>query len=300
MSIRKNSNSNTASNCKVLVIGLGQIGYHNAEYFTSMGLRVDGYDISPSAMKRALDSGVISRTAVNFRGYDYYVICVATHKPDNMFVPSLDGLFDVVDRISSEGKTDALFCLDSTVPHGTSSKIEKILEHRLHVCHVPHRFFINEKSAHGIRQTRVLGGCKPCCVRKAENFYQNMLEIPVHTSSRIEIAELSKVVENSYRFVEIAFAEELKMMCEQSGIAFEELREAVNTKWNVKILEARDGIGGHCIPKDSQMYLNMAMNVLNLSIVQAAKIIDQFYKHTNISMITSGETVTREHIKSLA
>ena len=299
MTIRKYNNTHTTTNCKVLVIGLGQIGYHNAEYFTSMGLRVDGYDISPSAMKRALDSRVISRTVVNFRDYDYYIICVATHKPDNMFVPSLDGLFDVVDRISSEGKTDALVCLDSTVPHGTSTKIEEILKHRLHVCHVPHRFWISDKSVHGIRQTRVLGGCKPCCIQKAEDFYQNILEIPVHTSSRIEIAELSKMVENSYRFVEIAFAEELKMMCDQSGIPFEELREAVNTKWNIKILEARDGIGGHCLPKDSQMYLNMAMNVLNLSIVQAAKIIDQFYKHTNISMITSGETVTREHIKSV-
>jgi nucleotide sugar dehydrogenase len=294
--MRKYNNSRIAGNCKVLVIGLGQIGYHNAEYFTSMGLRVDGYDISPSAMKRALDSGVISRTAVNFRDYDYYAICVATHKPDNMFVPSLDGLFDVVDRISSEGKTDALVCLDSTVPHGTSSKIEEILKHRLHVCHVPHRFFINEKSVHGIRQTRVLGGCKPCCVRKAENFYQNILEIPVHTSSRIEIAELSKMVENSYRFVEIAFAEELKIMCDELGVAYEELRQAVNTKWNIKLLEARDGIGGHCLPKDTQMYLNVVTNFLNLSIVEAAKVMDQYYKHAHVPKLIRKEMTTSKYI----
>jgi nucleotide sugar dehydrogenase len=289
MKNHSNNNSNIASNRKVLVIGLGQIGYHNAEYFTSMGLTVDGYDISPSAIKRALDSRVISKSAVNFRGYDYYVICVSTHKPDNMFVPSLEGLFDVVDRISSEGKTDALVCLDSTLAHGTSTRIEEILKHRLHVCHVPHRFWISDKSAHGIRQTRVLGGCKPCCVQKAEDFYQNILEIPVYKTSTIEIAELSKIVENSYRFLEIAFAEELKIMCDQLGVAFEELRQAVNTKWNIKLLEVRDGIGGHCLPKDTQMYLNVATNFLNLSIMEAAKITDQYYKHAHLPKLMNKE-----------
>jgi UDP-N-acetyl-D-mannosaminuronate dehydrogenase len=97
------------------------------------------------------------------------------------------------------------------------------------------------------------------------------------------------MVENSYRFVEIAFAEELKMMCDQLGVAYEGLRQAVNTKWNIKLLEAKDGIGGHCLPKDTQMYLNVATNFLNLSIVEAAKIMDQYYRHAHVPKLMSKE-----------
>lgn len=242
---------------KILVIGLGQIGYSNAEYMTASGLSVDGYDISEQAVRRAFTDGVIHKKATSFEGYDYYVICISTHKPDNMFMPYLDGLFDITRRIASEGKEGAFVCIDSTVTRGTCYKLMGILKHKLHLVHVPHRFYINEKEEHGVRQTRVLGGYTPCCISEAKHFYGELLDIPLHEVSSIEIAEISKIVENSYRFVEIAFAEELKMFCDRAGIDFNELRSAVNTKWNIKVLEAKDGIGGHCLPKDSQMFLNL-------------------------------------------
>lgn len=262
----------------VLIIGLGQIGYSNAQYMTSRGLDVDGYDINEKAVIRALQNKVIRKNARNFEGYDYYVICVSTHKLDNMFVPFLDGLFEIAHRISREGKTGALVGIDSTVTRGTSNRVKEILHHRLHVVHVPHRYYVNEPDEHGVRQTRVLGGCEPCCVKEAMCFYGEQLGIPLHIVSHIDVVELSKLVENSYRFMEIAFAEELKMVCDRSSISFEELRRAVNTKWNIKILEAKEGIGGHCLPKDSQMFLDMSTDVLQSSIIEAAKTIDLKYR----------------------
>ena len=68
----------------------------------------------------------------------------------------------------------------------------------------------------------------------------------------IEIVELAKPLENAYRFAEIAIAEELKMLCDEKGIDFNRLREAANTKWNINIKEARGGINGKCLPKDTQ------------------------------------------------
>ncbi|MGI0026834.1 MAG: NAD(P)-binding domain-containing protein [Nitrosopumilaceae archaeon] len=263
---------------KILIIGLGQIGYSNAEYMSSIGLEVDGYDISEKAIQRALDNGVIHNKALNFKNYDYYIICISTHRPEDMFIPYLDGLYDIARRISHEGKTDSLVGIDSTITRGTSEEIKKILGHRLHVAHVPHRFYINEKKEHGVRQTRVLGGCESCCIEKAKYFYGNMLKIPLHIVSSAEIAELTKVVENSYRFMEIAFAEELKMVCDKSSVDFNELRNAINTKWNIKILEANGGIGGHCLPKDSQMFLDFSKNVLVTSLIGAAKMVDQQYR----------------------
>lgn len=263
---------------QILIIGLGQIGYHNAKYFRSRKLCVDGYDISENAVKRALHDKVIRNEASTFEGYDYYIICISTHKPDNMFMPFLDGFFEVIQRISHEGKTNALVGIDSTIPRGTSNIVNDMLDHRLHVVHVPHRFYINEQKEHGVRQTRVLGGCEPCCIRKGIQFYGEQLKIPLHVVNSVEVAELSKVVENSYRFLEIAFAEELKMVCDDAEINFDELRTAVNTKWNIKVLEAKEGIGGHCLPKDSQMYLDMSKNFLQSSLIETAKEIDQKYR----------------------
>jgi UDP-N-acetyl-D-mannosaminuronic acid dehydrogenase len=269
---------------KVLIIGLGQIGYSNAEYMTMKGLTVDGYDISESAIRRALEDQVIRKRASSFAGYDYYVICVSTHHPDDIFTPYLDGLYDIAMRLSDEGKTGALVCIDSTITRGTSRKMDEILDHRLHVVHVPHRFYAAEKAEHGVRQVRVLGGCKKCCMEQARRFYGDLLDIPLHPVESVEIAELSKIVENSYRFLEIAFAEELKMFCDNSGISFAELREAINTKWNIKILDAKDGIGGHCLPKDSQMFIELSRCMLESSILEAAKKADLEYRRR----LTSG------------
>ena len=263
---------------KVLIVGLGQIGYSNAEYMTMKGLTVDGYDISEKAIQRALDDQVIRKKATNFAGYDYYIICISTHRPEDMFQPYLDGLFEIARQLSYEGKQGALVGIDSTITRGTSEKVKKILGHRLHVVHVPHRFYGPEKHDHGVNQTRVIGGCEPCCIDKARQFYGDMLDIPLHPVESVDVAEMCKIVENSYRFMEIAFAEELKMFCDRSGIEFQELRSAINTKWNIEVLEPREGIGGHCLPKDSQMFLNLSKNLLETSIIDAAKKVDDEYR----------------------
>jgi len=268
----------TGSQKKILIIGLGQIGHSNAEYMTSLGLHVDGYDINKEAITRALKDKVIQKGATDFQGYDYYVVCISTHRPDDMFVPYLDGLFDIAKRLSHEGKTGALVGIDSTVTRGTTQEIKKILGHRLHVVHVPHRFFVHEKEEHGVRQTRVIGGCEPCCMREGRQFYGDLLQIPLHQVSSPDIAELTKVVENSYRYLEIAFAEEIKMVCDNTSIDFDELRDAINTKWNIEVLDARDGIGGHCLPKDSQMFLDFSRNSVVTSMIRAAKMVDSQYR----------------------
>ncbi|MEO9276529.1 MAG: NAD(P)-binding domain-containing protein [Nitrososphaera sp.] len=282
------SNKNKSFDKKILIIGLGQIGYSNAEYMTSLGLKVDGYDISEKAVKQALKDGIIQNYSENFENYDYYIICISTHNPENMFVPYLDGMYQIIQKISVEGKKGALVGIDSTITAGTCEKIIEILKHRLHVVHVPHRFYIHEKKEHGVCQTRVLGGCGTCCINEAIGFYGDKLNIPLHIVQSVRVAELTKTVENSYRFLEIAFAEELKMICDYTDVDFKELRESINTKWNIHILDARDGIGGHCLPKDSQMFLEFSNNVVVTSLVRAAKMIDQQYRF-HLMQKASGE-----------
>jgi UDP-N-acetyl-D-mannosaminuronate dehydrogenase len=180
---------------KILVIGLGQIGYNNSDYMTRHGFDVHGYDINDEAIQYALETGVINKKASSFKGYDYYIICVSTHNPQDMFQPSLDGFFEVVQRLAQEGKHGSLIAIESTITKGTSQKANNIIDHRLHVAHAPHRFYSGEKNIHGINQTRVLGGCRDCCTAEALYFYQDLLDIPMHTVNNIELAELSKIIE---------------------------------------------------------------------------------------------------------
>lgn len=123
--------------------------------------------------------------------------------------------------------------------------------------------------------------------------YSPSLEIPMHTVSTIEIAELTKIIENSHRYLQIAFAEELYLYCQANNILFSELRDALNTKWNVEILEPRGGIGGHCLPKDTKMFLNSSKvrSKILLSAMEVDSLYRDFMTRREKKLITSVENL---------
>jgi UDP-N-acetyl-D-mannosaminuronic acid dehydrogenase len=285
---------------RVLVIGLGQLGLPVAKYIKQRGgFDVYGYDISSKAMDRAQTTAGIKK-ATNFSDFDVYILCISTHKPEDMFSPQIEGLLSIIDKISKEAKNGALVSIESTIPKGTSKKVFEMLNHKLHVAHAPHRWYALEEQEHGVNQVRVIGGVCDCCLKIAMYFYdgrsENMnnssssssssneekskaksLGIHMHPVSDIEIAELAKIIENADRYLQIAFAEDLYIYCQANNISFPELRDAVNTKWNVHILEPREGIGGHCLPKDTKMFLQSSKSIKS-KILQAAIEVDQDYR----------------------
>jgi UDP-N-acetyl-D-mannosaminuronate dehydrogenase len=289
---------------KVIIIGLGQLGLPVARYVKEKGFDdVYGYDISPKAMERAEKIAGIKK-ANDLSDFDVYILCVSTHKPDDMFTPQIEGLLSIVERISKEAKRDgALVSIESTIPRGTSAKVFEMLNHRLHVAHAPHRWYALEEKEHGVNQLRVVGGVCDCCLQTAMQFYNGScssfvststatdvqssssssegmsksLGIPMHPVSKIEIAELSKIAENANRYLQIAFAEDLYLYCQENNLNFSELRDALNTKWNVNILEPREGIGGHCLPKDTRMFLQSSKSIKS-KILTAAMEVDQDYR----------------------
>ena len=103
------------------------------------------------------------------------------------------------------------------------------------------------------------------------------LTIPMHPVSSVDVTELTKIIENAHRYLQIAFAEELCLYCKAEGIIFTKLRDSLNTKWNVDILEPRIGIGGHCLPKDTKMFVNSS-NTIKSKIPQAAMEIGESYR----------------------
>jgi UDP-N-acetyl-D-mannosaminuronate dehydrogenase len=282
---------------KILVIGLGQLGLPVAKYVKEKGFEVYGFDTSLEAVKRAEIMTGIKR-AQEFGDFDVYIICISTHASEDIFSPYIEGALSIAHRISEEAKKDgALVSIESTIPRGTSKKVSEILSHRLHVVHAPHRWYALEEKEHGVNQLRVIGGVHGCCLRAGLRFYNSgtatlesagdinnnkskskqSLHIPMHPVSEVEIAETTKVVENAHRYLQIAFAEELYLYCQENNINFPELRDALNTKWNVDILEPRDGIGGHCLPKDMKMFLQSS-NPIRSRILTAAMEVDENYR----------------------
>jgi UDP-N-acetyl-D-mannosaminuronate dehydrogenase len=303
-----------------LIIGLGQLGLPVARYVKERGFDTYGYDISPQAIGRA-EKTIGVKKAINFGEFDAYVLCVSTHKADDMFSPQIDGILSIVEKISLEAKNGALVSIESTIPKGTSKKVFELLNHRLHVVHAPHRWYALEEKVHGVNQLRVIGGVCDCCLKAGMQFYavrnndatnatnstsaianpttsnsidgdnnnyddnsgneiknkQKSLGIPMHPVSEVEIAETTKIVENAHRYLQIAFAEDLYLYCEANDINFSELRDALNTKWNVNILEPREGIGGHCLPKDTKMFLQSSYGRKS-EILSAAMEVDQDYR----------------------
>ncbi len=359
--LRANAHTHTLAD-KVLVIGLGQLGLPVAKYVKEKGFDVYGYDISQKAIQRAEKIAAIKK-ADNFSEFDVYIICISTHKPDDMFTPQIDGLLSIVqEKIAKEAKNGALVSIESTIPRGTSKKVFEMLNHRLHVAHIPHRWYALEEKEHGVNQLRVVGGVCDCCLNAAVQFYGQInvsnninnnndsnnkinidngngnsngngnangknsilmgdtgieitpstvddaiatsspspssttgkknndfnytpnLEIPLHPVSDVEIAEITKIAENAHRYLQIAFAEDIYLYCQSNSINFPELREALNTKWNVEILEPRDGIGGHCLPKDTKMFLQSSKSVATRSrILKASMEVDEEYKRYRLS-----------------
>ena len=316
---------------RILIVGLGQLGLPVAKYVKEKGFEdVYGYDISPKAIDRAEKTAGIKK-ATDFSDFDVYIICVSTHKPEDMFSPYIEGLLSVVDRISKEVKNNgALVSIESTIPRGTSNKVLEILGHRLHVAHAPHRWYALEEKEHGVNQLRVVGGVHDCCLEAAMQFYnggggnsgsnaancsidgyvkdnnnnasantitRKSLGIPMHPVSKIEIAEITKIIENAHRYLQIAFAEDLYLYCQTNNINFSELRDALNTKWNVNILEPREGIGGHCLPKDTKMFLQSSKSIKS-KILTAAVEVDQDYRRYRQARVISSKSIISPSLSS--
>jgi UDP-N-acetyl-D-mannosaminuronic acid dehydrogenase len=291
---------------KALVVGLGQLGLPVAKYVKQRGFDTYGYDLDPKAVEIAEKTAAIKK-AVNFSDFDVFILCVSTHKPDDMFSPQIDGLLSIADKISKEAnkKDGALISIESTIPKGTSKKVFELLNYRFHVVHAPHRWYALDEKEHGVNQLRVIGGVSDCCLRAGMQFYSGnsnntrveeqgsspphssllsqsvlprSLGISMHPLSNIDTAEITKITENAHRYLQIAFAEDLYLYCQANNINFSELRDALNTKWNVNILEPREGIGGHCLPKDTKMFLQSSSNGRKSKILTAAIETDGDYK----------------------
>lgn len=282
----------------VCVIGLGYIGLPTASLLGTKGYRVHGVDKSPRIVdtinrgeihivepgldilvKSAVQSGNLTASIEPQRA-DVFVIAVPTpfkgdHQPDLSYVE------EATRMIAPHIEAGNLVILESTSPVGTTDDVvASILREAGHdtskevfVAHCPERVLPGKILSELVENDRIVGGINSISTEKAVEFYKTFVSGEVlATDSRT--AEMAKLTENSFRDVNIAFANELSLICDKEDINVWELISLANRHPRVNILSPGPGVGGHCIAVDPWFIVARARE--NARLIRTAREINDY------------------------
>lgn len=298
----------------ISVIGLGYIGLPTAAAFASRQKQVIGVDINAHAVetinrgeihivepeldlvvKQAVQDGYLraSQTPVEA---DAYLIAVPTpfkdaHAPDMRFVRA------AAESIAPVLRKGALVILESTSPVGSTEQMAHWLaalrpdltfpqqagdKADVNIAYCPERVLPGQVMVELIKNDRVIGGMTPTCSARASALYNIFLEGEcVVTNART--AEMCKLTENSFRDVNIAFANELSLICAEQGINVWELIRLANRHPRVNILQPGPGVGGHCIAVDP--WFIVSQNPQQARLIRTAREVNDYKPHWVIERV---------------
>jgi UDP-N-acetyl-D-mannosaminuronic acid dehydrogenase len=181
----------------------------------------------------------------------------------NSPIPNIDYIISATKAIAPFVKPGNLVLLESTSPVGTTDKMAEILQEegvdidRIHIAHSPERVLPGHIMRELVENDRVVGGIDSASTKAAAEFYRTFVEGEVlETTART--AEMAKLTENSFRDVNIAFANELSILCDDLSIDVRELIMLANRHPRVNILQPGCGVGGHCISVDPWFIVDTA------------------------------------------
>jgi UDP-N-acetyl-D-mannosaminuronic acid dehydrogenase len=260
---------------KISVIGLGYIGLPTAALLASNGYSVVGMDVSEYAVATInqgkihivepdLDAFVRSAVAAGRlqaftqpQAGDVYIICVPTpfHKGEGVPQPNIDYVLSATRSIAPFVKVGDLVILESTSPVGTTEQIEALLRHagvdvdQVHIAYCPERVLPGNIMTELVENDRIVGGMNDEATQAVAAFYRTFVKGAV-LETDAKTAEMCKLTENSFRDVNIAFANELSLLCDKECINVWDLIQLANRHPRVNILQPGTGVGGHCIAVD--------------------------------------------------
>ncbi len=294
----------------ICVVGLGYIGLPVASMLASRGHTVVGYDVNPKAVESINkgqahffepDLDMLLKAAVNTERLkasttpveaDYFVIAVPTpfrsnHQPDLSYVDA------ATQSIAPFLKVGSTVVLESTSPVGTTERITEQLaaarpdlrfprykdlegEFDVAVAHCPERILPGQMVKELVTNDRIIGGMTEKCSQAARELYQSFVRSEMLITD-CRTAEFVKLIENSYRDVNIAFANELSMICDKLNLDVWAAIELANRHPRVSILQPGAGVGGHCIAVDPWFIVSTAPE--ESRIIRAAREINDSKPH---------------------
>lgn len=258
---------------KACFMGLGYIGLPTAIIAAKHGVQVTGVDINPKVvemtnqgrlhiiepgmeemLQEVVKAGSLKATTVP-EICDAYFMVVPTpfkgnHEPDISYV---EAATRAVLPLLKEGD---LYVIESTSPVGTTDKMKELifserpeLTDKIYIAYCPERVLPGNVIYELVNNDRVIGGMNEKSTDKAIAFYSQFVKGTLHRTN-CKTAEMCKLTENSSRDVQIAFANELSLICDKAGINVWELISLANKHPRVNILQPGCGVGGHCIAVD--------------------------------------------------
>lgn len=258
---------------KVTTIGLGYIGLPTSALIADNQIPVHGVDVNPSVVEtinqgkihivepeldkvvaKAVKAGHL-KAGTEAKVADTYLIVVPTpfkekNEPDISFV---EAATKSIIPLLKEGD---LFIIESTSPVGTTEKMMEIIFHerpelknKIYLAYCPERVLPGNVMYELVHNDRVIGGVNAESTEKAIAFYQQFVKGKLHATNA-RTAEMCKLTENASRDVQIAFANELSLICDKADIDVWELVKLANKHPRVDILQPGCGVGGHCIAVD--------------------------------------------------
>jgi UDP-N-acetyl-D-mannosaminuronic acid dehydrogenase len=259
----------------VCVVGLGYIGLPTAALLASNGYNVVGVDLNEHAVQTInqgrihivepdLDAFVRSAVAAErLKAFttpqraDIYMVCVPTpfHEGEGIPQPNIDYVLAATRSIAPFVKAGDLVILESTSPVGTTGAMAQVLAEsgvdvaQVHMAYCPERVLPGKIMTELVENDRVVGGLTPQATEAVSAFYRSFVHGSV-LETDAKTAEMCKLTENSFRDVNIAFANELSMICAKDDINVWNLIQLANRHPRVNILQPGAGVGGHCIAVD--------------------------------------------------
>lgn len=267
---------------KISVVGLGYIGLPTAAIFASRKIKVVGLDVNQhvvdtinrgeihivepdldAVVHQAVATGYLKAT-VTPEAADAFLIAVPTPFKGESHEPDLSYVMAASRAIAPVIKKGDLIVLESTSPVGTTELVADCIsairqdltfpkthgeDSDIRVAHCPERVLPGHVLRELVSNDRVIGGMTPKCSAYAVKLYKNFLEGDCFVTDA-RTAEMTKLTENSFRDVNIAFANELSLICDKLKINVWELISLANKHPRVNILQPGPGVGGHCIAVD--------------------------------------------------
>ncbi len=271
---------NEVFNGKLVVVGMGYIGLPTATVLATRGVQVIGVDVNPRiveaisqgetpfiepdlavAVSGAVAMGRLSMSS-DMPEADAYIIAVPTpFNPDH--TADLSYIQAAAERIAPKLAPGAIVVLESTSPPGTTEKVSQWIgalrpdlkmPHAsgaadIFVAHCPERVLPGRIMIEMVTNNRVVGGLTTQCAIKAASIYRVFAQGEILLTDAAS-AEMAKLVENAYRDVNIAFANELSLITEALRLDVWEVIRLANQHPRVNVLSPGPGVGGHCIPVD--------------------------------------------------
>ena len=258
---------------EVVIIGLGYIGLPTAALIASNNVKVHGVDINPKvvetinrgeihivepdldlAVASAVKNGYLKAAIIPVEANTYIIVVPTPFKGKNE--PDISFVAAATNAIIPLLKDGDLYIIESTSPSGTTEKMMDLiyslrpeLTNKVHIAYCPERVLPGNVIHELVHNDRVIGGVNKASTQKAIAFYDKYVKGELHATNA-KTAEMCKLVENSSRDVQIAFANELSLICDKAGINVWELITLANKHPRVNILQPGCGVGGHCIAVD--------------------------------------------------